>query len=134
VEGLADTRFEVRFQAGQALSQIQNRNSHIVMNKEAIIRAVEHEFEIGPEGWQYHRVLDTKHDEPAGTIAVEHVFRLLSLVYASEPLQIAYRALKSGDDYRRQTSLEYLEQILPLGLWKRILPLVEGENELVTSV
>jgi hypothetical protein len=39
---------------------------------------------------------------------------------------MAYRALQSSDEHLRRTSLEYLEQILPLGLWQRILPLVDG--------
>ena len=73
-------------------------------------------------------VLDATQDEPAGAIAVDHVFRLLGFAYPSEPLQNAYRALRSGDDYLRRTSLEYLEQILPLGVWQHILPLVDEKN------
>ncbi len=125
IAALADARFEVRFHSGRALTQLQERNPNLVMDREAIIRTVEREFEVGPEVWRHHRILDTTHDEPEGTLAVEHVFRLLALVYARDPLRIAYSALRSGDDYLRRTALEYLEQILPLALWQRILPLVE---------
>lgn len=125
IAALADARFEVRFHSGRALTQLQERNPNLVMDREAIIRTVEREFEASPEVWRHHRILDTTHDEPEGTLAVEHVFRLLALVYARDPLRIAYGALRSGDDYLRRTALEYLEQILPLALWQRIVPLIE---------
>lgn len=124
-EGLFDSRFEVRFHAGQALAQIQNRAPDIEIDREKVTRAVEHELEVRPEVWRNYRVIDSTRQEPEESITVDHIFRLLALVHAREPLQIAHRALTSGDDHLRRTSLEYLENVLPNPLWQRILPLFE---------
>jgi ATP:ADP antiporter, AAA family len=124
--GLSDTRFEVRFHCAQALTQISARDPKFEISQEAILKAVEREFEAGPEVWRHLRVLDERSGSSEGGLVVEHIFRLLGLVYPREPLQMAYKALRSSDDYLRRTSLEYLEQILPLGLWQRILPLVDA--------
>ena len=64
-------------------------------------------------------------------ITIDHIFRLLALVHAQEPLQIAYRALNSRDEHLRQTSLEYLE-VLPYQVWHRILPLFEEGTKLAS--
>jgi hypothetical protein len=44
---------------------------------------------------------------------LEHVFTLLALVVPREPVQIAYRAVRSQDRALRGTALEYLENVLP---------------------
>jgi AAA family ATP:ADP antiporter len=131
--GLSDTRFEVRFHSAQALTQITARDPKVEISEEAILRAVEREFEAGPEVWRHLRVLDEKPGVSAGGLVVEHIFRLLGLVYPRQPLQLAYKALSSRDENLRRTSLEYLEQILPLGLWQRILPLVDAEEVTVLN-
>jgi hypothetical protein len=125
IEGLSDSRFEVRFHAGQALAQIQNRAPGVAIDREKVTRAVEHELEVRPEVWRNHRVIDSTRQESKESITVDHVFRLLALVHAREPLEIAHRALTSGDDHLRRTSLEYLENILPNPVWQRILPLFD---------
>ena len=122
--GLADDRFEVRFHAGQALMQIRNRNPQLVIARQVIDDTVERELEVSPEVWRHYRVIDSMRENPEGAI-FDHIFRLLALVYPREPLQIAHRAFKSGDDHLRQTSLEYLENILPFSVWRKILPLFE---------
>ena len=132
-EGLSDSRFEVRFHSAQALTQIAERSANIVISQASILRAVEREFEKGPEVWRYRRVLDEKHSAKEGDLVLEHVFRLLGLVYPRETLQMAHKALKSSDEYLRRTSQEYLEHILPLTLWQRIVPLFEDRRELAMS-
>jgi HEAT repeat protein len=124
-EGLFDSRFEVRFHAGQALAQIQNRAPDVLMDREKVTRAVEHELEVSPEVWRHYRVIDSTRQEPEESITVDHIFRLLALVHSREPLEIAHRALTSGDDHLRRTALEYLENVLPNPVWQRILPLFD---------
>ena len=55
--------------------------------------------------------------------SVEHAIVLLSLVLEREPLSLAYRALRSGDDALRGTALEYFENVLPEALRSVALPL-----------
>jgi hypothetical protein len=124
-EGLVDSRFEVRFHSGQALMQMRDRNPHLRLSPESITRAVERELEVSPEVWRNYRVIDNMRQEPNETNTIDHIFRLLALIYASEPLQLAHRALTSRDYQLRQTSLEYLENVLPFPVWQRILPLFE---------
>ncbi len=70
-------------------------------------------------------MIDSTRQEPKETITIDHIFRLLALIYTSESLQLAHRALTSRDDQLRRTSLEYLENVLPFPVWQRILPLFE---------
>jgi hypothetical protein len=125
VEGLSDVRFEVRFHSGRALEQLRNRSPQLIVSRETIMKVVERELQVNPEVARSYRVIDRTTQEPEGTITIDHVFRLLALIHAREPLQIAYRALMSGDVYLRRTSLEYLENVLPSPVWQRILPLFE---------
>ena len=80
--------------------------------------------------WESRRLLD-----PAATLtpldgfvrdrasqSLTHVFTLLSLVLPREPIQIAFRSLRSGDRHLRGTALEYLESVLPPAVRARICP------------
>jgi hypothetical protein len=125
VEGLWDARFEVRFHAGRALEQLRNRNPQVVISRETIMKVVDRELRVSPEVSRNYRVIDSTHQKLEGTLTMDHVFRLLALIHAREPLQIAHRALMSGDLHLRRTSLEYLENVLPSPVWQRILPLFE---------
>jgi hypothetical protein len=125
VEGLSDVRFEVRFHSGRALEQLRNRSPQLIVSRETIMKVVERELQVNPEVARSYRVIDRTTQEPEGTITIDHVFRLLALIHAREPLQIAHRALMSGDVYLKRTSLEYLENVLPSPVWQRILPLFE---------
>jgi len=127
VEALSDGRFEVRFHAAQALAQIQHRNrsSRLSIDRVAIIQAVERDLDTSPDIWRQYRIIDAVRREQEGPIAIEHVFRLLELVHPGEALQIAYRGATSPNDHLRGTSLEYLENVLPLRVWQRIQPVFE---------
>ena len=125
IEGLFDSRFEVRYHSGHALAQIKSRNPMTEIRQKSIISAVERELEVSPDVWRNYRVIDSARQEPTETITIDHIFRLLALVHASEPMQLAHRALKSRDEHLRRTSLEYLENVLPHPVWQRILPLFE---------
>ena len=52
----------------------------------------------------------------------EHVFNLLSLVLEREPVHIAALAFDSADMYLRGTALEYLETVLPPGIFAALVP------------
>ena len=54
--------------------------------------------------------------------AREHVFNLLALVLEREPVRIAALAFDSDDAYLRGTALEYLETVLPAGIFAALAP------------
>ena len=54
--------------------------------------------------------------------AREHVFNLLALVLEREPVRIAALAFDSDDAYLRGTALEYLETVLPSGIFAALAP------------
>ena len=111
-QALFDDRFEVRFQAGRALAQIQDRVRDIPVDQASIIEAVVRELSVDKEVWDTRRVIDAGEHEIAN-VSSEHVFRLLSLILPRDPLKIAYRGLYSGDERLKGMALEYLGSVLP---------------------
>ena len=55
-----------------------------------------------------------------------HVFSLLSTVLPPEPLSVALHGIRSPDPGLRGVAIEYLESVLPPGIWTRLWVLVEG--------
>jgi ATP:ADP antiporter, AAA family len=111
-QGLFDDRFEVRFQSGRAMAQIQDRVRDIPVDQSLITNAVLRELSVDKEVWDTRSVIDGTEYEIAN-VSSEHVFRLLSLILPRDPLKIAYRGLYSGDDRMKGMALEYLESVLP---------------------
>ena len=133
--GIADERFEVRYQCGRALLRLTDAATDIVISRDRVIEAVQRELEVGK------KVLETvasedyddeiNPDEQTSLMALlardrvdrslEHVFTILSLHLEREPLRMAFRALHHEDIHHRGTALEYLETILPAevrdGIW-----------------
>jgi hypothetical protein len=124
-QALFDSRFEVRFQAGRALAQIQDRAPGITVDRPLITQAVLQELDVDKEMWENRSVIDGR-DQEAASVSSEHVFRLLSLILPRDPLRIAYRGLHSGDDHLKGMAIEYLESVLPDEVRRTIWPLIEG--------
>ena len=125
--GLADSRFEVRFSCGRALSRICVVDSTLRPRPESVYVATRREIAAAQRLSEAPRVLDHyESDESWSTtdIRLEHIFRLLSLSLPKEPLQVVFQALHTEDTYLRGTALEYLESVLPPdirdGLWRFI--------------
>lgn len=96
--GLEDRRFDVRYQCGRALAAIVDGSPALAPARDVVFDDVKRELARGGAS-----------DERR----MEHVFTLLALAVAREPVQIAYRALRSEDRAMRGTALEYLENVLP---------------------
>jgi ATP/ADP translocase len=133
--GIADERFEVRYQCGRALLRLTDASADIVISRDRVIEAVQRELEVGK------KVLETvasedyddeiNPDEQTSLMdllardrvdrSLEHVFTILSLHLEREPLRMAFRALHHEDVHHRGTALEYLETVLPAevrdGIW-----------------
>lgn len=137
VSGLRDARFEVRYQCGQALRVALRRKESTRLDRTKILDVVAQEVSVDRAVWESHRLIDAEEDiEAPSPFVVEairvrsqrslqHVFTLLSLVFAEEPLQTAYRALHTDDAGLRGTALEYLETVLPARIHRALLPFVE---------
>jgi hypothetical protein len=136
---LDDARFDVRFQCARSLSAIRERNPRVHIERDRVLDVVLREVTVGGPVWVSRRLLDGTHNESpleefvrdrAGQ-SLAHVFRLLSLVLPSQPLQIAYRSLHSENSRLRGTALEYLEGVLPPHIRERLWPFVVSQR--VTS-
>jgi hypothetical protein len=104
VQGLAASSFEVRLRCGRALLALTDTHPELVPLPRAGLDAVEREL------------ADTRDDR----VVLEHVFNLLALVFERQPVQIAALAFDSGDTYLRGTALEYLETVLPSGIFAKL--------------
>jgi hypothetical protein len=137
--GLDDLRFEVRFRSARALRAIMHRNAHVRVGADRVYEAVHREVTVSRPVWESRKLLDQlegdEREAPsfvenvvtrrAGQ-SLEHVFTLLSLVLAAEPLRIAFRGLHTGDQRLRGTALEYLECVLPPALHERLAPFLDA--------
>lgn len=134
--GLEDWRFEVRYQCARALARIRQDEPGIELEARRVYAAVIRETAASRASWETGGPLAPASD-PAGAGAadrivrerasrsMEHIFTLLSLVLAREPLQIAYRLLYSREPHLRGTALEYLESVLPRDVRDLLWPHLE---------
>jgi AAA family ATP:ADP antiporter len=142
--GLADLRFEVRFQCGRSLAAIVDRNPLVRVDAARIFDVVRREVAVGRPVWESQRLLehidDDRHTfvdeflkDRAGQ-SLAHVFTLLALVLPARPLQIAYRGLHTDDPTLRGTALEYLEGVLPQDIRERLWPFLEESRSPVRQL
>ncbi|WP_437722390.1 hypothetical protein [Sorangium sp. So ce861] len=129
--GLADERFEVRYQCGVALARLLQQRAPIQLRRDDVIAAATREIAIDRRVWD----AQPPNASPPGEAplsarllvertsrSLEHVFRVLSLCLEREPLEIAYRALHADDAHLRGTALEYLENVLPAPIRESLWP------------
>ncbi|WP_437966581.1 hypothetical protein WMF04_44430 [Sorangium sp. So ce260] len=143
LDGLGDERFEVRGRCAEALGRVRRRRPDIALPRATILEAAERElrdgragsgregagpgggragqaagdglFRAGLEPGEAHRVL-------------EYVFDLLALVLDPEPMELALRALVTGDGPLRGTALEYLDNVLPEPIRGALQPYLAEER------
>jgi hypothetical protein len=106
VQALAASSFEVRRRCGQALLALIEKHPALVLSPDVGLEAVERELK--------------NHNDDTGSR--EHIFNLLALVLEREPVRIAALAFDSDDMYLRGTALEYLETVLPSGIFAALVP------------
>lgn len=109
IAGLAAERFDVRERSGMALEALVRERPELAPAARPLLAAVE---------------ADLARDEPA---RLGHLFRVLGLLYDVESFELALRALRSGDQRLRGTSLEYLENVLPDKTRELLWPHIEAE-------
>jgi hypothetical protein len=100
--------FEMRQRCGRALLALTDEHPELVKSLPDGLSLVERELTGGSDP----------------ELLREHVFNLLALTLEREPMRIAARAFTTDDKYVRGTALEYLETVLPPGMFVRLRPLL----------
>ena len=136
VLGLADLRFEVRYQSARSLLAIVERNPAIHVDESRILTFVRNEVAVNKDVWEKRRLIDALEEgddrsfleelvRDRASKSLAHVFTLLALVLPAEPLRIAFRGLNTDDQWLKGTALEYLESVLPHDIRDRLWPFLE---------
>jgi hypothetical protein len=154
--GLADERFEVRYECGLALLRLSDGHPELDISREKVSNAIRAELERGkrisegasapfdddPNDDDYGSLVDGLVRERVSR-GLEHVFTLLALHFEREPLRMAFRALYHDDMTYRGTALEYLDTVLPAEiheiLWPHLgtvapLPTARAPHELLAEL
>jgi hypothetical protein len=139
VRGLDDVRFEVRYQCSRAIHRLLTRHPELTVDSARVLAVVEREVSMPPQIWHGHRLIDHVDREDEGdthTLALtpaaqqeqrnlEHVFSLLAIVLPPEPLNVALQGIRSDDAGLRGVAIEYLESVLPSGIWTKLWQLLD---------
>jgi len=136
LDGLGDTRFEVRFQCSRALDSLLQRSPGLAVPAEAVFAAVERELRVARPIWESRRLLDRRDaTDPHAFLdevlreradqSLEHIFSLFATVLPRDPVKIAFRALHTDDRILRGLAAEYLDGVLPTSVRERLWSMVE---------
>ena len=140
--GIADERFEVRYECARALVQVTDENPSIVIAPPKVVEAIQREIDSSKlilERATPQLDLDDGQALVDGLMrdrtsrSLEHMFTILSLVLEREPLRMAFRALHHQDDKHRGTALEYLDMVLPAEIRSIIWPYLGEAAPLPTA-
>jgi ATP:ADP antiporter, AAA family len=114
-EALLDPEREIRLRSALALRDLAEQHQELRPPQRLLLQAAERELEADPDR------------------AYELVFMLLSLALDREPLDLAQRALGSGDQKQRGTALEYLEQVIPEPIRSAFWPYLQAGRPLANA-
>ncbi|HZO09217.1 MAG TPA: hypothetical protein VFC77_07560 [Myxococcota bacterium] len=101
---LDDPAFDVRAAAATALAAIHERSAVVRTTRDEVLQRVRRELDSG----------ETVERQ------IPQIYALLSLALERGPLQIAWAAMKGEDRSLRGTALEYLANVLPEDVFKRL--------------
>lgn len=141
VGALSANRFEIRYRAAIAL--VRRRRNGLAEPRRDLERvvweAVRAEVSRERPVWELQRVLDRFEPEEdrllarrvgaRGELSLEHTFRLLTLVLDPEAVRSAFHGVLLDDDRLKSFALEYLEQVLPPDIRKRLWPFIGDVSE-----
>jgi ATP:ADP antiporter, AAA family len=132
IDGLDDSRFEVRYHCSRAIDRISAKNPGLPFDRARIISVIERELAVPPQRWRGYHLLDRPEPESAGEREssedqprhLEHIFQLLTTIVSREPLDAAVHGVRSPDPGVRGLALEYLDQVLPPAILQRLRELI----------
>ena len=138
LSGLSDKRFEVRYQCGVALWTITESEPGLSIQRDLVLQAVLREVDVEREVWEAQATADVEESHEDSVLddmlserksrSLEHVFRVLALVLDRNPLMLALQALQGDDVRMRGTALEYLENVLPDDIRRRLWPFLDDNR------
>jgi AAA family ATP:ADP antiporter len=133
-KGVGDARFEVRYRSGLVLSRLFAAGKVPRRDRDDVFVVVLRELAADPRDHGPRPEDSAPGDEDDELLRqvmrrrwpaqLEHVFNLLGLALAAEPLRIALQALHTEDRVLRGTALEYLESVLPSEVREALWPLL----------
>jgi ATP:ADP antiporter, AAA family len=137
--GLADARFEVRYQCSRALDRVLVAEPGLRVDAARIFALVERELSVARPVWSGHRLLDRiessdalmfldEHLRDRANRSLEHVFSLLVTVLPRDPLKVAFRAIHSDEPMLRGLAFEYLHGVLPTPVRTRLWELIDTDS------
>jgi hypothetical protein len=137
--GLADTRFEVRYQCSRAMDRILVADASLKVDAARIFQVVERELSVARPVWNGHRLLDQfessdavmfldEHLRDRANRSLEHVFSLLVTVLPREPIKVAFRVVHTDDPMLRGLALEYLTGVLPESVRVRLWDILDAST------
>jgi HEAT repeat protein len=141
LDALTANRFEVRYRSAIALARKQRRDSAWSRRdwKALVWQAIRSEVGRGRPVWELQKLLDgfdSGTDDlvedrvgARGELSLEHTFRLLSLVLDPKPVRASFHGILYGDQSLISFALEYLEQVLPTDVRKRLWLLIGDMSE-----
>jgi hypothetical protein len=138
---LSAARFEVRYRSGVALVRRRSKGMATPpIDWETIVwQAIDTEVSRERPVWELQRLLDG--DEAGvddfveervgvrGELSLEHTFRLLSLVLDHEAVRTAFHGVLLDDVSLKGISLEYLEQVVPPEILRKLWPFIGDISE-----
>ncbi|MGD2217317.1 MAG: Npt1/Npt2 family nucleotide transporter, partial [Gemmatimonadales bacterium] len=134
LDALAANRFEVRYRAAIALAQRREHGRpRSDRDEDSIIwAAIRSELGKSQPVWEMQKLLDEEPDDGLvvrrvgvrGELSLEHTFRLLGLVLEPEAVRAAFNGVVLSDERLKSFALEYLEQVLPADVRKKLWPFI----------
>jgi hypothetical protein len=133
VNGLSDSRFEVRYHCSRAIGHILSRNRSLPVDRAQVIAAVERELSVPPQRWRGYRLLDRPDVDGQSDLTarpedssryLDHIVLLLSAIVGRDPLDAAVQGVRSADPGVRGLAFEYLDQVLPPAIVERLKTMI----------
>jgi hypothetical protein len=109
VNGLSDSRFEVRYHCSRAIGHILSRNRKLPVDRAQVIAAVERELSVPPQRWRGYRLLDRPDVDGQSDLTarpedssryLDHIVLLLSAIVGRDPLDAARAGRQVGRSRR----------------------------------
>lgn len=136
LEGLSAGRFEIRYRCAVAL--VRRRKQRMPESsgpwQDRVWEAIRAELGRDRPVWELQRLLDEHESVEDGIVAervgargqlsLEHTFRLLTLVLEPENVRAAFHGMIYEDERLNSFALEYLEQVLPADIRKKLWPFI----------
>jgi len=127
LRALRSQRFEVRYRAAMALMKRYQANYPRLSEetrKEIVWQAIRFEVNHERPVWEMQTILDALEEserdefpqqqlEARGKLSLEHVFRMLALIFDPKLISVSYQGLAMEKTRLKSFALEYLEHVLP---------------------